>query len=78
MGDPKDDEGRIEGNIGRDPKNRMLMRVFPDGEMGKAAVTHYKVLERFEYVTLVQCQLENRAHAPDSCSYETYGSPAFQ
>lgn len=62
-GDPKDDEGRIEGNIGRDPKNRMLMRVFPDGEMGKAAVTHYKVLERFEYVSLVQCQLETgRTH----------------
>ncbi|HRS40881.1 MAG TPA: RluA family pseudouridine synthase, partial [Dysgonamonadaceae bacterium] len=46
-GNVENDEGRIEGNIGRDPRDRMLMRVFPDGEMGKPAVTHYKVLERF-------------------------------
>ncbi|MDR0334031.1 MAG: RluA family pseudouridine synthase [Dysgonamonadaceae bacterium] len=56
-------EGRIEGNIGRDPKDRMLMRVFPDGEHGKPAVTHYTVMERLGYVTLVQCQLETgRTH----------------
>lgn len=62
-GDVQEDEGRIEGNIGRDPKDRMLMRVFPDGEQGKSAVTHYKVLERFGYVTLVQCRLETgRTH----------------
>ena len=62
-GDVENDEGRIEGNIGRDPRDRMLMRVFPDGEMGKPAVTHYKVLERFGYVTLVQCRLETgRTH----------------
>ena len=62
-GNVAENEGRIEGNIGRDPKNRMLMRVFPDGDWGKPAVTHYKVLERFGYVTLVQCQLETgRTH----------------
>ena len=62
-GNVADDEGRIEGNIGRDPKDRMLMRVFPDGEQGKPAVTHYSVLERFGYVTLVQCCLETgRTH----------------
>lgn len=62
-GNPTEDEGIIEGNIGRDPKDRMLMRVFPDGEQGKPAVTRYKVLERFGYVTLVQCQLETgRTH----------------
>lgn len=62
-GNVADDEGRIEGNIGRDPKDRMLMRVFPDGSQGKHAVTHYKVLERFGYVTLVQCELETgRTH----------------
>jgi 23S rRNA pseudouridine1911/1915/1917 synthase len=62
-GNVADDEGRIEGNIGRDPKDRMLMRVFPNGEQGKPAVTHYKVMERFGYVTLVQCQLETgRTH----------------
>jgi 23S rRNA pseudouridine1911/1915/1917 synthase len=62
-GDLKENEGRIEGNVGRDPKDRMMMRVFPDGDMGKPAVTHYKVLERFGYVTLVQCRLETgRTH----------------
>lgn len=58
-----EDEGRIEGNIGRDPKDRMLMTVFKDGEHGKTAVTHYKVLERLGYVSLVQCRLETgRTH----------------
>lgn len=58
-----EDEGRIEGNIGRDLKDRMLMTVFPDGDHGKPAVTHYKVLERLGYVTLVQCHLETgRTH----------------
>ncbi len=59
-----DDDGRIEGNIGRDPKDRLRMAVFsPDSEIGKPAVTHYHVLERFGYVTLVQCVLETgRTH----------------
>lgn len=62
-GNVTEEEGVIEGNIGRDPKDRMLMRVFPDGEQGKTAVTHYKVLERLGYVTLVQCRLETgRTH----------------
>lgn len=57
------DEGRIEGNIGRSLKNRMLMTVFPDGDFGKHAVTHYKVIERMSYVSLVQCRLETgRTH----------------
>ncbi|MCO6564211.1 MAG: RluA family pseudouridine synthase [Apibacter sp.] len=57
------DEGTIIGNIGRDLKDRMQMAVFPDGSHGKHAVTHYKVLERFRYVTLVECQLETgRTH----------------
>lgn len=62
-GNVTDDEGRIEGNIGRNPKDRMQMHVFEDEEQGKPAVTHYKVLERFGYVTLVQCELETgRTH----------------
>ncbi|NLD21095.1 MAG: RluA family pseudouridine synthase, partial [Bacteroidales bacterium] len=62
-GDVEQNEGTIIGNIGRDPKNRLLMRVFDDEEMGKPAVTHYTVLERFGYVTLVQCRLETgRTH----------------
>ena len=53
-----EDSGTIEGNIGRDPKDRLRMAVFPQGsDIGKPAVTHYKVLERFGYVTLVECIL---------------------
>lgn len=58
-----DNDGRIEGNIGRNPKDRLQMKVFPDGEQGKTAVTHYHVLERLTYVTLVECRLETgRTH----------------
>ena len=59
-----EDSGTIEGNIGRDPKDRLRMSVFPpDSEIGKPAVTHYRVLERFGYVTLVECILETgRTH----------------
>lgn len=59
----QEDEGRIEGNIGRDPRDRMQMTVFPEGDQGKTAVTHYSVLERLGYVTLVKCRLETgRTH----------------
>ncbi|MGB0837193.1 MAG: RluA family pseudouridine synthase [Flavobacteriaceae bacterium] len=62
-GNIEEEEGRIEGHIGRHLKNRLQMNVFPEGDFGKPAVTHYKVLERFGYVTLVQCQLETgRTH----------------
>ena len=59
-----EDEGRIEGNIGRNPKDRMQMTVFPpDSDMGKHAVTHYYPLQRFGYTTLVKCILETgRTH----------------
>lgn len=62
-GNIEENEGRIEGNIGRSLKNRLQMSVFPEGDFGKHAVTHYKVLERLTYVTLVQCKLETgRTH----------------
>ncbi len=62
-GDVKDDTGTIEGHIGRDPKNRLLMTVFPDGVQGKEAITHYEVVERFGYTTLVRCRLDTgRTH----------------
>lgn len=62
-GDVKDDKGRIEGHIGRDKRDRLQMAVYPDGSEGKHAVTNYEVLERFGYVTLVQCKLETgRTH----------------
>jgi 23S rRNA pseudouridine1911/1915/1917 synthase len=62
-GDVKDDSGTIEGNIGRHSKERRQFEVFPEGDFGKPAVTHYKVIERLNYVTLVECQLETgRTH----------------
>ncbi len=64
-GNMEDDEGTIEGNIGRHPKNRLQNTVFfgDDEDKGKPAVTHYKVIERLGYVTLVSCKLETgRTH----------------
>ncbi|WP_081209081.1 RluA family pseudouridine synthase [Salegentibacter sediminis] len=64
-GNVEEDEGKIEGNIGRHPKNRLQNTVFEGEEeiKGKPAVTHYKVLERFGYVSLVSCKLETgRTH----------------
>ncbi len=62
-GDVKDDKGTVEGNLGRNPKNRLQVVVFPEGDQGKHAVTHYKVIERFGYVTLLELQLETgRTH----------------
>lgn len=59
----ENNEGTIEGNIGRNPKDRMQMAVLSDPEQGKHAVTHYEVLERLGYVTLVKCVLETgRTH----------------
>ena len=62
-GSLKEDEGTITGNIGRSLKNRQVFTVFPEGDYGKHAVTHYKVLKRIGYVTLVECRLETgRTH----------------
>jgi len=64
-GNLEDDEGTIEGNIGRHPKNRLQNTVFieDDADKGKPAVTHYKVIERLGYVTKVSCRLETgRTH----------------
>jgi 23S rRNA pseudouridine1911/1915/1917 synthase len=62
-GELDQEEGTIEGNIGRSLKNRKVMTVFPEGEYGKHAKTHYKVLERFGYISLVECKLETgRTH----------------
>ena len=58
-----EDGGTIERNIGRSKKNRKVMAVYSEEEGGKAAVTHYRVLERFGYVTLIECILETgRTH----------------
>jgi 23S rRNA pseudouridine1911/1915/1917 synthase len=62
-GNMKEDEGTIDGNLARHVKDRMQMAVFTDPEIGKPAITHYKVIERLGYVTLVSCILETgRTH----------------
>lgn len=62
-GDPKTDNGTVVANIGRNPNDRRMFMVFPEGDEGKYAVTHWRVLERFYYVTVVECQLETgRTH----------------
>lgn len=62
-GDFKEEEGTVTAHIGRDLRDRKKMAPFPDGSHGRHAVTHYKVLERFGYVTLIECRLETgRTH----------------
>jgi 23S rRNA pseudouridine1911/1915/1917 synthase len=62
-GDVKEDSGTITGNIARHEQFRKMFAVYPEGEKGKHAITHYKVLERMNYVTLVECVLETgRTH----------------
>ncbi|MET6991897.1 RluA family pseudouridine synthase [Sediminicola arcticus] len=62
-GNVENESGTIEGHIGRNPKNRLQMDVFPEGDQGKEAVTHYRVLERLGYVTVISCKLETgRTH----------------
>jgi 23S rRNA pseudouridine1911/1915/1917 synthase len=62
-GDFEEESGTITGHVGRHQRLRKIYDVYPDGEMGKEAITHYKVLERFGYVTLVECRLETgRTH----------------
>ena len=73
-----EDEGRIKGNIGRDPKDRLRMAVFPpDSEIGKPAVTHYRVLERYGYTTLVECVLETGRTHQIRAHMKHIGHPLF-
>ncbi len=72
-----EDEGTITGHVGRSLKNRLQMDVFPDGEFGKHAVTHYKVVERFSYVTLVECKLETGRTHQIRAHFKYLGHPLF-
>jgi 23S rRNA pseudouridine1911/1915/1917 synthase len=76
-GNLTDDSGVITGNIGRNPKDRQQMWVFEDGSDGKHAVTHYQVVERFGYVTLVECQLETGRTHQIRVHFRHKGHPLF-
>jgi 23S rRNA pseudouridine1911/1915/1917 synthase len=67
----------ITGNVGRSLKNRKVMTVFPNGDYGKHAVTHYKILERFGYVTLVECKLETGRTHQIRVHFQHIGNPLF-
>ncbi len=75
-GDVKED-GTITGNLARSLKNRKVMAVFPDSDYGKHAVTHYKVIERFGNVTLVQCKLETGRTHQIRVHFQYIGHPLF-
>jgi 23S rRNA pseudouridine1911/1915/1917 synthase len=76
-GDFREDEGTITGHIGRSLKNRKVMDVFPDGSFGKPAITHYRVLERFGYVSLVECKLETGRTHQIRAHFQHIGHPLF-
>jgi 23S rRNA pseudouridine1911/1915/1917 synthase len=76
-GDFKEDEGTIAGFIGRDVKDRFIMKIYEEEEKGRRAITHYKVLERFGYVTLVECTLETGRTHQIRAHFSHIGHPLF-
>lgn len=76
-GDLKDNEGTVRAHIGRHQKTRKLFHAYPEGEYGKEAVTHYKVLERFGYVTLIECRLETGRTHQIRVHMQHIGHPLF-
>ena len=76
-GNVAEEGGTIEGNLARHLKDRMQMAVFADPEIGKPAITHYKVLERFGYVTLISCKLETGRTHQIRAHMKHIGHPLF-
>lgn len=76
-GDFEEDSGTITGHLGRSEKDRRVQVVFPDGDQGRHAVTHWKVLERFGYVTLVECKLETGRTHQIRAHMKYIGHPVF-
>lgn len=77
-GNLKEDEGTIDANIGRDPSDRLKFKVFPNNsEIGKPAVTHYRVLERYGYITVIECKLETGRTHQIRVHMSSIGHPIF-
>jgi len=76
-GDFEEESGTITGHVGRHKRFRKLFTTYPDGEAGKEAITHYKVLERFNYVTLVECRLETGRTHQIRVHMQYIGHPLF-
>lgn len=76
-GDFEEDEGTIVAHVGRHQRFRKLFTAYPEGEYGKEAITHYKVLERFNYVTLVECRLETGRTHQIRVHMQHIGHPLF-
>ncbi|MBL7837057.1 MAG: RluA family pseudouridine synthase [Bacteroidetes bacterium] len=76
-GDVVQEQGTIRGNLARDLKDRRLSAVFEDPEIGKHAVTHYRVLERFGFCTLIECQLETGRTHQIRAHMKHIGHPLF-
>lgn len=76
-GEPVNEMGTITGNIDRSIRDRKKMQVYPEGDIGKHAVTHYRIVERFGYVTLVECKLETGRTHQIRAHFEYLGHPVF-
>jgi 23S rRNA pseudouridine1911/1915/1917 synthase len=76
-GVPQLTEGTININIGRSPKDRRITVAFPDGDMGRAAITHYRVLKNLRYVSLIECKLETGRTHQIRAHMKYLGHPLF-
>lgn len=76
-GEPKEDKGTINAHVGRSAKDRKVMESFPDGSQGKHAVTHWKVLKRLRYVSLIECNLETGRTHQIRAHMKFLGHPLF-